>query len=288
MRPEPMLRCICAPNPSPMTYRGTNTYLIGDRDIAVIDPGPQDRTHLAAILAAVGGARVTAILVTHSHLDHSPLARPLADATGAQVLAAGDSGWGRSPLMARLAAEGGLGGGEGVDPDFAPDRQIAEGDRIESSEWQIEVLATPGHMANHLSFAWNGALFSGDLVMGWATSLVSPPDGDMSAFYASLERLKARHDRVYYPGHGDPVSDPAARLRGLYEHRRGREAAILNTLGRAPMSAEELARDIYTDIDAKLIPMATRNVLAHLIDLAERSEIAPEGDICLTSRFSLR
>ena len=286
MELEPGLRRLRAPNAAPMTHTGTNTYLLGAEQIAVIDPGPESPEHLDAILAAVGGADVTAILVTHSHLDHSPLARPLSAATGAPVYAAGNSAWGRSEVMARLAAEGGLGGGEGVDPAFMPDHQLQEGSVIESLGWQIETLCTPGHMANHLSFAWNGALFSGDLVMGWATSVVSPPDGDMTAFYASLERLMTRSDRVYYPGHGDPVTQPADRLTELYEHRRTRERAILAALANAPATAAELADTIYTDIDPALIPMARRNVLAHLIDLAGQNQILTNAPITVASRFS--
>ena len=286
MELERGLRRLRAPNAAPMTFTGTNTYLLGERHVAVIDPGPHDMGHLAAILDAVGAGEVTAILVTHSHLDHSPLARPLADATGAQVLAAGDSAWGRSDIMRRLAADGSLGGGEGVDPDFVPDAKIGDGAILESPEWRIEVLETPGHMANHLSFAWNGALFSGDLVMGWATSVVSPPDGDMTAFYRSLERLMSREDRTYYPGHGESVTDPAARLAELYAHRRAREAAILDALAEAPATAAALAAAIYTDIDAALMPMAERNVLAHLIDLATRNEIFADDPIGRNTRFA--
>jgi glyoxylase-like metal-dependent hydrolase (beta-lactamase superfamily II) len=287
---EPGLRRILAPNPSPMTYRGTNTYLLGEGEVAVIDPGPAIDAHLAAIRAALApGERIGAILLTHSHLDHSPLAAPLSAGTGAPVLAAGPSDWGRSDVMAALAAGGALGGGEGVDEGFAPDRQIAEGEVIGGGWGEIGVIATPGHMANHLSFAWRGALFSGDMVMGWSTSLVSPPDGDMTAFMASLDRLGARADRVYYPGHGDPVTDPQARVAELIAHRRGREAQIraaLGTVGSA--TAEELARAIYTDVAPALIPAATRNVLAHLIDLWARNEIACAGGITPDARFSLR
>ena len=286
MELEPGLRLLRAPNASPMTFTGTNTYLLGTRQVAVIDPGPASDAHLMAILDAIRDAEVTAILVTHSHLDHSPLARPLSEATGAPVYAAGNSAWGRTPVMEALAAEGGLGGGEGVDPDFTPDTQLEDGSVLESAEWRIEALSTPGHMANHLSFAWNGAVFSGDLVMGWATSVVSPPDGDMTAFYASLKRLMTRSDRIYYPGHGDPVAPPADRLTELYEHRRTRERAILAVLARGPATAARLTDAIYTDIDAALMPMARRNVLAHLIDLAGRNEISTAGPLTFESQFS--
>ena len=286
---EDGLRRVLAPNPSPMTFRGTNTYILGEGAVAVIDPGPADPRHLSAILDALDpGETVAAILVTHSHRDHSPLARPLAEATGAPVLAAGPSDWGRSAVMARLAAKGGIGGGEGVDDGFAPDEQIGEGTEIDGAWGRIAVLATPGHMANHLSFAWNGALFTGDLVMGWSTSLVSPPDGDMGAFMASCRRLLTRKDRVYHPGHGDPVTAPHARTAELITHREGREAQILAALSSgAPADAAQLAGRIYTDLAPALLPAAERNVLAHLIDLAQRNLVTPEGPLAATARFAL-
>lgn len=286
---EPGLRRITARNPSPMTFTGTQTYLLGDGDVTVIDPGPILPDHLAAILAALApGERITRILVTHSHLDHSPLARPLGEATGAPVLAAGPSQWGRSEMMEALALSGQLDGGEGVDNAFAPDESIVEGERISGPWGEIEVLETPGHMANHLSFAWNGALFTGDLIMGWSTSLVSPPDGDMTAFLASVVRLADRADRVYYPGHGDPVAEPQDRARALFAHRKGREDQILASLAAlGPASASTLAARIYTDVSPALLPAAERNVLAHLIDLSGRSAIACDGPVSTTARFTL-
>ena len=286
-RPEPDLRLVVAPNPSPMTFRGTNTWLLGSGAVAVIDPGPDDKRHLQAILGALDpGERIARILVTHSHLDHSPLARALAEATGAPVLAAGPSDWGRSPAMVALAADGAIGGGEGVDAAFAPDTPLSDADTVEGPWGQIAVLETPGHMANHLSFAWRGALFSGDLVMGWASSLISPPDGDMTAFMASLHRLSARRDRIYYPGHGDPVADPQARLAELIAHRRAREAQVLEALERSgPADAATLASRIYTDTPAALQPAAARNVLAHLIDLKSKNRVTSEGALTATTRF---
>lgn len=286
---EPGLRRITAPNPSPMTYRGTNSYILGHGMVAVIDPGPDDPRHLQAILSALApGERVGAILVTHSHRDHSPLARKLATETGAPVLAAGTSDWGRSAVMARLAAEGAVGGGEGVDPDFAPDDQVAEGAEITGDWGKITVLETPGHMANHLSFAWQGALFTGDLVMGWSTSLVSPPDGDMTAFMASCRRLTTRSDRVLYPGHGDPVGTPRARLAELIAHREQREAQIIAALeSEGAADAAQLARRIYCDLAPALLPAAERNVLAHLIDLEGRNLVLAHGPLSARARFAL-
>jgi len=283
-RLEPGLRLLRAPNPSPMTAEGTNTWLVGDGDVVVIDPGPAIPAHLAAILGALQpGERISHILVTHSHLDHSPLARPLAAATGAPVLAAGPSDWGLSRVMAALNAAGGLGGGEGVDAEFAPDERIGDGDSVAD----LRVIATPGHMANHLSFAWNGAVFSGDLVMGWSTSLVSPPDGDMTAFMASVAMLGARNDRVFYPGHGAPVTEPAARCAALLAHRRAREGQIIAALSHRPATAAALAAQIYTATAPALQPAAARNVLAHLIDLNTRRIAAPIGPLTATARFTL-
>jgi glyoxylase-like metal-dependent hydrolase (beta-lactamase superfamily II) len=287
---EPGVRRLTAPNPSPMTYHGTNTYLVGEGEIAVIDPGPDDREHLDAILAALApGERIGAILITHSHRDHSPLARRLSQTTGARVLAAGPSDWGRSAVMAELAAQGRIGGGEGVDRDFMPDERIVEGDTLTGGWGEIGVLETPGHMANHLSFGWNGALFTGDHVMGWSTSLVSPPDGDMGAFMASCRRLAGRDDRVYFPGHGEPVSTPQARIRELIAHREGREAQILSALSDSGAgSAGELAARLYRDLAPALLPAAERNVLAHLIDLMQRNLVVALDDPSLEARFSQR
>lgn len=285
-RLAPGLRRVLAPNPSPMTFRGTNSYILGEGRVAVIDPGPAIPTHLEALLAALSpGETVSHILVTHSHLDHSPLARPLAEATGAPVLAFGDSAAGR---RADLAALAGLGGGEGIDPGFAPDRTLCDGDTVEGDGWQVTALHTPGHMGNHLCFAWADALFTGDHVMGWASSMVSPPDGDLGAFMASLDRLAARPEQVLYPAHGAPVADGPARIAELRAHRRARETQILAALGNGPATPEELARAIYTDTPAALLPAATRNVLAHLIDLNDQLRAAPRGTMGVTTRWHLR
>ena len=287
---EPGLRRVIAPNPSPMTAQGTNTYLLGKGEVAVIDPGPDMPAHLDAILAALApGERIGAILITHSHRDHSPLARSLAQHSGAPVMAAGPSDWGRSATMAALAAAGAVGGGEGVDPDFAPDHRIGEGEIIAGPWGEIAVLHTPGHMANHLSFAWQGALFTGDLVMGWSTSLVSPPDGDMGAFMRSCARLLGRDDRVYFPGHGAAVDAPQARVDSLIAHRLRREEQIIAALSAQPCAtASALAGTIYTDLAPALLPAAARNVLAHLIDLSERNIATPEGNLTAAAPFSLR
>jgi glyoxylase-like metal-dependent hydrolase (beta-lactamase superfamily II) len=284
----PGIRRILAPNPSPMTFRGTNTYLVGTGGVAVIDPGPDDAAHLAAIMGALGPAeRVTHVLVTHAHLDHSPLARRLSNRTGAPVLAFGPAEAGRSPAMARLAAEGMVGGGEGVDGAFAPDVVLADGARIEGGDWRIEALHLPGHMANHMGFALGDTLFSGDLVMGWATSLVSPPDGDLGAFMASLDRLAGRRWTEFHPGHGAPVTDPAARVAELAAHRRGRARQIAEALSDGPADPATLAARIYTDVAPALLPAAERNVLAHLVEMVEKGSVRTEGPLRRDALFSL-
>lgn len=283
---EPGLRRIVAPNPSPMTYRGTNTYLVGTQGLAVIDPGPASEPHLAAILAAIGtGQHVSHILVTHTHLDHSPLARPLAEATGAPVLAFGDAKAGRSDIMHQLAQLGEIGGGEGIDTGFVADQAIADGDVITGDGWELHAIHTPGHIGNHLSFGFGDACFTADHVMGWASSLVSPPDGDLTDFMASCARLEERDWRVFYPGHGAPIAAPGDRLAWLVNHRLSREASILEALAAGPATAQSLAARIYTSTPPALLGAASRNVLAHLVDLTGKSQVAPEGDLHADAHF---
>jgi glyoxylase-like metal-dependent hydrolase (beta-lactamase superfamily II) len=270
-----------------MTHWGTNTYLLGTGPLVVVDPGPDDPAHFAALRTSIGAARVEAVIVTHPHRDHSPLAPRLARACGAPVLGFGPPEAGRRPVMADLAARGGLGGGEGVDAGFRPDAGIGEGDRIAAGGTVLEVLHTPGHFAGHLSLALGDAVLTGDHVMGWASTLVSPPDGDLASFRATSARLRAREDRVFYPGHGAPVTDPAARLDWLVAHRAGREAAILRALTRGPSSVEEIAQRVYTDLAAPMLPAACRNVLAHLIDLSEKGVVLPEAAPEASGHFRL-
>lgn len=271
---EPDLRVIRAPNPSPLTGEGTNTYILGAEDLCVIDPGPDNPDHLAAIMSALDqGGWLRAILVTHSHLDHAPLARALAQKTGAPVLAYGDSLAGRSAKMVELAASGLAGGGEGVDHAFRPDQILDDGDCISLGPDQIRAIWTPGHFGNHLCFSWRGAVFSGDHVMGWSTTLVSPPDGDLAAYMLALDRLEASRARVLYPGHGAPVRDPAGRITELRRHRHQREAEILACLSDGPCAIPEMVQMIYTDIPPTLHRAAGRNVFAHLIDLESRGMV---------------
>jgi glyoxylase-like metal-dependent hydrolase (beta-lactamase superfamily II) len=282
----PMLRRIVAPNPSAMTYRGTNTYLLGQDRIAVIDPGPLSETHLAAIVDALRpGQSISHIIVTHSHLDHSPLSGPLAEVSGAPVLAFGNAQAGRSDIMWRLATEGLTSGGEGVDRNFEPDQTVADGAQISTPEWQLTVRHTPGHLGNHICLEWGNSCFTGDHVMGWASSLVSPPDGDLTDFMASCLRLMRKDWQVFYPGHGDLISAPNQRLDWLLNHRKGREKAILSILDQAPCDIRSLTEAVYHDTPKTLLPAAERNVLAHLIDLYRQSKIKPTGAFDLEGVF---
>ena len=265
---------IRAANPSPMTGTGTNSYVLhGPEGAVVIDPGPALPAHLAALLAAVGNVPLRAILVTHPHLDHSALVGELQAATGAQVYGFGGAAAGRSALMQRLAAAGLQGGGEGVDAGFAPDVLVADGAVLALAGLQIAAVHTPGHMGGHLCFALGDDLFSGDHVMGWASTLISPPDGDMRAYMASLQRLTARGWRQFWPGHGETITDPTARLAELAAHRRARETAICAALQAGPARPAALASLLYTDTPTTLLPAAARNILAHLIDLHDRNVV---------------
>lgn len=283
----PNIRRILAPNPSAMTFWGTNTYLIGTRQLAVIDPGPDDTAHLHAILRALGpGQSVSHIFVTHAHLDHTPLAARLAAETGAPVLAYGDAKAGRSPVMKRLEETGMIGGGEGVDAAFVPHQLLCDGESVTGDHWQITAYWTPGHFGNHLCYAVGDKVLTGDLVMGWASSLVSPPDGDLTQFMASCARLKALDAKRFLPGHGAPIETPEARLDWLISHREKREASILDALCSGPKSASQIAAHVYADIPANLLPAANRNVLAHLIDLTQKSRVAPMDELRADSLFA--
>lgn len=267
---EPLVTRVLAPNPSPYTYTGTQSHVVGDRDVAVIDPGPDDPAHLDALTRAIAGRPVVAILITHHHRDHSPASRPLTRLTGAPIV-------GAAPFAPDY--EGGQ-SDAAFDRDYAPDRVLAEGEGVSGDGWTLNAIATPGHTSNHLAFALpeTKALFSGDHVMGWSTSIVSPPDGDMSAYMASLEKLMERDDRVYYPGHGEAVDNPQRLVRGMLGHRKQREGQILRLLAGAdglPITA--MTARMYVGLNPKLIPAAERSVLAHLYDLRNRGLVRQEG-----------
>jgi glyoxylase-like metal-dependent hydrolase (beta-lactamase superfamily II) len=274
-RLEPLVRRVLAPNGSPFTFTGTQTYLVGGEDgLAVIDPGPADEAHLNALLRAIDGAPVLAIACTHTHRDHSPAAAPLAARTGAPVI-------GCAPLVLETDEPR---ADAPFDRDYAPGRVLADGERLAGSDWTLTALATPGHTSNHLCFALEGtgALFTGDHVMGWSTTVVAPPDGDMAAYMTSLEKLRARDDRVYYPAHGPAVHNPRQLLRGMIGHRRQRERQILKLLDQAPQAIAELVPQMYKGVDRRLWPAAGQSVKAHLLDLERRALVARSGDLWTT------
>ena len=264
----PGVRRILAGNPSPFTFEGTETYLVGTAEIAVIDPGPDDQRHIDAILAAVVGGRVSAILCTHTHRDHSPASRALAAATGAPII-------GCAPLA---ISDDGPRADAAFDFDYAPDRVLEDGETLEGEGWTLAAVATPGHTTNHLCFAFGDILFTGDHVMGWSTTVIAPPDGDMADYMASLDMLLARDDRLYFPAHGPAVEKPRAHVRALITHRRMREKQILERLGQGIGRIPAMVETMYRAVDPRLHPAAGRSVLAHLIDLERRGLIGREGE----------
>ncbi|MEH3047094.1 MBL fold metallo-hydrolase [Sphingomonas adhaesiva] len=267
---EPLVTRVLAPNASPYTYTGTQTHVVGERDVAIIDPGPADAAHHDTLLRVVAGRPVVAIVITHHHRDHSPGAIRLRAETGAPIV-------GAAPFA--LMDEGPR-ADDAFDPDYAPDRVLAEGDSLGGAGWTLQAITTPGHTKNHLAFALpeTRALFSGDHVMGWSTSVVSPPDGDMTDYMASLEKLMGREDRVFYPGHGLEIDRPERLVRGMLGHRRQREGQILRLLAEAPRAIPAMVSKMYVGLDPRLFGAAERSVLAHLIDLERRELVAAAGD----------
>jgi glyoxylase-like metal-dependent hydrolase (beta-lactamase superfamily II) len=267
---EPLVRRLLAPNPSPFTYTGTETYIIGKGEVAVIDPGPDLDEHVEAIVATTAGERVTAILCTHTHRDHSPAARLLQTVTGAPIV-------GCAPLT---MDDEGPRADAAFDSDYRPDRVLTDGECVSGPGWTLEAVATPGHTSNHLCFALreSRALFSGDHIMGWSTTVVSPPDGDMAAYMASLDKLLGRQDRIYYPAHGDPVKEPLRFVRAVAAHRRTRERQILDLLEQESQPIPAMVAVMYRGIDPRLHGAAGRSVLAHLIDLEARDRVWRDGD----------
>jgi glyoxylase-like metal-dependent hydrolase (beta-lactamase superfamily II) len=280
---EPLVRRVLAPNPSPYTFTGTQTYIVGaGAEVAVIDPGPDDTGaaghadtngagHVEAILKAVGDARIVAIVCTHTHRDHSPASRPLQAATGAPII-------GCAPLA---LVDDGPRADAAFDAEYLPDRVLTDGERLSGDGWTLEAVATPGHTSNHLCYSVveSGALFTGDHVMGWSTSVVSPPDGDMAAYMASLQKLYDREDRVLYPAHGPQIDNPRQLVRGMLGHRRQRERQILRLLEEAgPHVIPALVAAMYKGLDERLHGAAGRSVLAHLIDLERQGRVAVRGE----------
>ncbi|MEE9433891.1 MAG: MBL fold metallo-hydrolase [Sphingorhabdus sp.] len=290
---EPLVRRVLAPNPSPYTYTGTQTWLVGaGSEIAVIDPGPAGsgksigdpvsgpasgpkdaygEGHVEAILRAVGDAKITAIICTHTHRDHSPAAAPLAAATGAAII-------GCAPLV---IADQGPRADSAFDPDYAPDQILTDGDELSGDGWTLQAVTTPGHTSNHICYALkeSAALFTGDHVMKWSTSVVSPPDGNMAAYMASLQKLYDREDRIYYPAHGPAVEKPRQLVRGMIGHRRQRERQILTLLEAGEQAIPAMVKVMYKGLDPRLHGAAGRSVLAHLLDLENRGAVTHDGEI---------
>ena len=266
----PGVRRLLAANPSPFTFTGTQTYVVGAGEVAVIDPGPDLADHVDAILSVTRGERIAAILCTHTHRDHSPASRALAAAAGAPIV-------GCAPLA--LEDEGPR-ADAAFDFDYRPDRVLQDGERLEGEGWVLEAVATPGHTSNHLCFSMpgTGALFTGDHVMGWSTTVVSPPDGDMTDYLASLDLLLGRDDRLYLPAHGPAVDKPQAHVRGLIVHRRMREKQILAQIEAGEGRIPAMVAVMYKEIDPRLHPAAGRSVLAHLVDLERRGLVRGEGE----------
>ncbi len=280
----PGVRRILCNNPSPFTYKGTVSYIVGRGRVAIIDPGPLDEPHIAALLEAVRGETVTHIFVTHTHRDHSPAAARIKAATGAPVLAEGPHRPAR-PLNVgeapRLDASN--------DTDFRPDHALADGEVVSGDGWTLEAVTTPGHTANHMAFALREAnlLFSGDHVMAWSTPVVAPPDGAMSDYMASLEKLARRPETIYLPGHGGAVRDAPRFVAYYILHRKAREASILHRLAKGEADIPTLVRAIYIGLDPRLTRAAGLSVLAHLEDLVARGQVMTEGQPSVTGSYRL-
>ncbi len=271
----PGVRRIVCNNPSPFTFTGTVSYLVGHGKVALIDPGPDDAAHADAIMKAVKGEVITHIFVTHTHMDHSPNTPRLVAATGAKVYADGN------PLISRRV------GGDaprttegGGDASFKVDVKLKDGQVVEGDGWSLQAVSTPGHASNHMAFAWRDRkiLFSGDHVMGWSTSIVSPPDGSMPDYMASLEKLLQRDEDLYFCGHGPEVRDARAYVGYLQRHRKARERSILHRLSKSPADIPSIVRASYIGIDPRLVPAAGRSVFAHLEDLVARKVFATDGE----------
>ena len=276
----PNVRRIIARNPSPFTFRGTGTYVIGSGEVAVIDPGPDLAEHVEALLTGLAGERVTHILITHTHCDHSPAAAALKAATGASTCGFG-------PHAGGVRGEPGV--EEGGDWDFVPDVAVRDGERIAGHSWRFEAVHTPGHTSNHLCFALedSGILFSGDHVMGWSTSVISPPDGDMADYMASLDKLLGRSDTVYWPTHGPAITEPHRHVRAFIAHRREREAGILECLAAGVDRIDAIVERLYIGLQPGLRRAAGRSVQAHLIDLVGRGIAESDGPPTADARYRL-
>lgn len=279
---SPLVRRVIARNPSPFTHAGTGTYVLGHGRVAVIDPGPASEPHIESLLEGLAraGEQVSHILITHTHLDHSPGARLLVQRTGARTYGFGPHGGGRDQVSVE----------EGADFDFEPDVVLRDGEVIECDGFSVECVHTPGHCSNHLCFALPSerAFFSGDHVMGWSTSVISPPDGDMADYLRSLEKLLQREDARYYPTHGPPIDDPLPLVRAFIAHRHAREQQILDGLQRGPASIVELVPVMYANVSPQLYPAAARSVLAHVEHMLATGRLQIDSDAALDIHTRLR
>ena len=266
---EPGIARVLAHNPSAFTYFGTQSYLLGEHEVAVVDPGPDLPEHLDALRDAIGDRKLIAIMCTHTHRDHSPAARPLAERTGAPII-------GCAPLALETV---GPRADASFDGDYVPARVLQDGDTIQADGKAITAVATPGHTSNHLCFAYGDALFTGDHVMGWSTTVVVPPDGDMAAYMASLDKLRGRQDRIYYPAHGEPVRNPQQYVRHLMGHRMQRERQILKLVGEKARTIPDIVANAYPGLDPRLTAAAGGSVLAHLEDLERRGLVEQQQDL---------
>lgn len=278
-----VMRVTCA-NTGPFTFQGTNSYIVGSDTLAVIDPGPENDAHLQALLQAINGRTVSHIIITHTHIDHSPLAAHLKNHTGAKIVGSAPHFSARELHLGEVNALD-----ASADRDYAPDAILADGELVEGSEWALQAISTPGHTANHLSFALNdtGIVFTGDHIMAWATSIVAPPDGSMNQYMDSLDKMLARDDRLYFPGHGGPVTSPKRFVRGLKTHRKMREGAILERLSKGDETIPEMVSQIYRSTDPRLHGAAGLSVFAQLEALIERGLVICDGDASLENRFKL-
>jgi glyoxylase-like metal-dependent hydrolase (beta-lactamase superfamily II) len=277
---SPLIRRVVANNPGPFTFTGTGVYIIGHGDVAVIDPGPMVAGHVETLLAALEGETVSHIFVTHGHMDHSPAARPLAALTGAKIYACGEP---VKPTESEVRMEA------GDDLSFRPDVEISDGDRFEGEGWTIEAVFTPGHTSHHMAYALieENALFPGDHIMGWSTTVISPPDGDMGDYLASLEKVRDRDFSTLWPTHGPPVREVRPFVEAYIAHRRGREAQIIAQLAKGPSSIKTMVPVMYADVDARLHPAACHSVLAHMMQLVKEGRVACAGDPCIDTVYAL-
>ena len=279
---------LTAPNPSPMTSTGTNTYILGRKELLIIDPGPNSEAHLRNIMEVIPKyTKVTHILITHSHLDHSGLAPKLSKILNAPTLAFGTALDGLSNDMKSICKMGLTSEKFGIDTEFVPDHFLKDEEKITSREWEVVAHHTPGHLSNHICYQYLDKLFTGDHIMEWSTSVISPPEGDVSQFINSCEKIYNLHCEKFYPGHGIPVENPSERIAELIEHRRKREIEILNFLKNRDATISQITKNIYFNIDQNLLSVASRNVKAHLVDLIIKKQVTVDDISSDTAMYSL-